>query len=221
MNGVVPTASSKQARAKARITGIDASRGIALIGMLAIHVMPAHDKNYEPTALWLIASGTSAALFAFWRGGSRHWLIPWHAGKCAKVTGGPGLAGGPRGSHCRNRPALGAGGNTRIHYSRLLRGDVCLGHSTARAQCQSAGGLRCWISHARRSGRAAACSLVDGPGVNRIRRLACWSQTRVARSVRCSSLGHTQPSHGWHTFVQGWRLASLTLGPLTSSCGSS
>ncbi|MGP5047390.1 heparan-alpha-glucosaminide N-acetyltransferase domain-containing protein [Glutamicibacter ardleyensis] len=51
-----------------RITGIDAARGIALMGMLAIHVMPQFNDDFEPTLVWQVASGTSAALFALLAG---------------------------------------------------------------------------------------------------------------------------------------------------------
>lgn len=51
-----------------RITGIDAARGIALVGMLAIHVMPQFNDDFEPTLVWQVASGTSAALFALLAG---------------------------------------------------------------------------------------------------------------------------------------------------------
>ncbi|MDO5743937.1 MAG: heparan-alpha-glucosaminide N-acetyltransferase domain-containing protein [Micrococcaceae bacterium] len=56
------------ARTSKRITGLDAARGIALMGMIAIHVLPSFTEDFEPTLVWRIASGTSAALFAFLAG---------------------------------------------------------------------------------------------------------------------------------------------------------
>lgn len=60
-----PTRKSRSAK---RITGLDAARGIALIGMMAIHVLPRFNDEFEPTVVWSIASGTSAALFALLAG---------------------------------------------------------------------------------------------------------------------------------------------------------
>lgn len=57
-----------RARAAKRITGLDAARGLALIGMMAIHVMPNVDDSLEPTVVWTIASGISASLFALLAG---------------------------------------------------------------------------------------------------------------------------------------------------------
>lgn len=60
MSGPAPAAT-----VQGRITGIDACWGVALIGMMAIHVLPSYDENFKPTAVWLIAAGTSSALFSF------------------------------------------------------------------------------------------------------------------------------------------------------------
>lgn len=46
-----------------RLLGVDAARGLALIGMMAVHVMPATSDG-EVTRAHLIASGRSSALFA-------------------------------------------------------------------------------------------------------------------------------------------------------------
>ncbi|MFF0903201.1 UNVERIFIED_CONTAM: heparan-alpha-glucosaminide N-acetyltransferase domain-containing protein [Kocuria sp. CPCC 205316] len=49
--------------------GIDAARGLALIGMASIHVLPAWDpETFEPTAQWTLFAGRSAALFALLAG---------------------------------------------------------------------------------------------------------------------------------------------------------
>ncbi|WP_026530547.1 heparan-alpha-glucosaminide N-acetyltransferase domain-containing protein [Haematomicrobium sanguinis] len=47
-----------------RLLGIDAARGLALLGMVAAHVFPLLDSLNEPTPTALIASGRSSALFA-------------------------------------------------------------------------------------------------------------------------------------------------------------
>ncbi|MBD7996331.1 DUF1624 domain-containing protein [Arthrobacter sp. Sa2CUA1] len=53
---------------KVRFTGIDAARGIALIGMMAIHVLPEVSDDYGPTWSWSLFAGKSAALFALLAG---------------------------------------------------------------------------------------------------------------------------------------------------------
>lgn len=60
---------SRTARAKAaapRLTGVDAARGLALLGMMATHVLPTFgaDAQLTPTWVGLAFSGRAAALFA-------------------------------------------------------------------------------------------------------------------------------------------------------------
>lgn len=47
-----------------RIAGVDVARGIALLGMAAVHVLPLEDDDGDPTWVEHVASGRSAALFA-------------------------------------------------------------------------------------------------------------------------------------------------------------
>lgn len=47
-----------------RLTGIDAARGVALVGMVAVHVFSASTEQDEVSLPWWLASGTSSALFA-------------------------------------------------------------------------------------------------------------------------------------------------------------
>ena len=49
---------------KRRVTGVDAARGAALAAMMAIHILPGWNENYEPTLSWSILAGRGAALFA-------------------------------------------------------------------------------------------------------------------------------------------------------------
>lgn len=49
---------------KRRLIGLDAVRGFALVGMMAIHVLPPYTEDFEPTLSWLLFAGKSAALFA-------------------------------------------------------------------------------------------------------------------------------------------------------------
>jgi uncharacterized membrane protein len=46
-----------------RLVGVDAARGLALLGMMSVHVIPARDDG-GTTAAHLLAAGRSAALFA-------------------------------------------------------------------------------------------------------------------------------------------------------------
>ncbi|MEX5300009.1 heparan-alpha-glucosaminide N-acetyltransferase domain-containing protein [Kocuria sp. CPCC 205292] len=52
-----------------RLVGIDAARGLALVGLMSVHVLPSHeDESSEPTWSYIIFSGDSAALFALLAG---------------------------------------------------------------------------------------------------------------------------------------------------------
>ncbi|ALF57120.1 DUF1624 domain-containing protein [Corynebacterium pseudotuberculosis] len=52
-----------------RIIGIDSARGFALIGMIAVHVLPAYNKyTDQPTLIWQLFGGNSSALFALLAG---------------------------------------------------------------------------------------------------------------------------------------------------------
>lgn len=54
---------------RTRLVGIDAARGLALIGLMAIHLFPsAVEDTGEPTVAWVLFSGDSAALFALLAG---------------------------------------------------------------------------------------------------------------------------------------------------------
>jgi uncharacterized membrane protein len=46
-----------------RLVGVDVARGLALLGMLAVHVLPDFTRNGVPTATTMIAGGRSAATF--------------------------------------------------------------------------------------------------------------------------------------------------------------
>jgi uncharacterized membrane protein len=54
------------ASAPARLRGIDAARGVALLGMMATHLLPTFESNADLTPTWigLTFSGRAAALFA-------------------------------------------------------------------------------------------------------------------------------------------------------------
>ncbi|MFI7743032.1 heparan-alpha-glucosaminide N-acetyltransferase domain-containing protein [Kocuria rhizosphaericola] len=60
---------SAGARAGRRLVGIDAARGLALLGMVSVHILPAWDpQTFEATAQWTLFSGRAAALFALLAG---------------------------------------------------------------------------------------------------------------------------------------------------------
>lgn len=47
-----------------RLVGVDAARGLALLGMMVVHILPPADANGNITTAWLLSVGKSAALFA-------------------------------------------------------------------------------------------------------------------------------------------------------------
>lgn len=56
-------------RGRRRLVGVDAARGLALIGMMSIHILPSWDpETFEPTAQWTAFAGRSVALFALLAG---------------------------------------------------------------------------------------------------------------------------------------------------------
>ncbi|MFI7742198.1 heparan-alpha-glucosaminide N-acetyltransferase domain-containing protein [Kocuria rhizosphaericola] len=61
--------STAAAPGRRRLVGVDAARGLALVGMIAIHILPSWDpETFEPTAQWTVFAGRSAALFALLAG---------------------------------------------------------------------------------------------------------------------------------------------------------
>lgn len=56
-------------RRTGRLIGIDAARGLALIGLMAVHIFPEENPvTHEPTLAWSLFAGDSAALFALLAG---------------------------------------------------------------------------------------------------------------------------------------------------------
>lgn len=51
-------------RPRARLRGVDATRGVALVGMMAVHVLPASDPDGTTSPAYLLASGRASAVFA-------------------------------------------------------------------------------------------------------------------------------------------------------------
>lgn len=52
------------ADARGRLVGVDVARGLALIGMMAVHVTPRLDPGGSASVAYLLASGRASALFA-------------------------------------------------------------------------------------------------------------------------------------------------------------
>lgn len=68
-------ASADGRRTKRRIMGVDAARGFALIGMIAVHTLPASVGTTDrPSLTWVLFGGHSAALFAVLAGVSLAFL---------------------------------------------------------------------------------------------------------------------------------------------------
>jgi uncharacterized membrane protein len=55
-------------RPRVRLVGIDAARGVALVGMMAVHNVAATDEDGDLSLAWGLAAGKSAALFALLAG---------------------------------------------------------------------------------------------------------------------------------------------------------
>lgn len=52
-----------------RIVGLDVARGFALLGMIAVHILPAYSPyTGRPTVVWQLLAGNAAALFALLAG---------------------------------------------------------------------------------------------------------------------------------------------------------
>jgi uncharacterized membrane protein len=63
-----PSSTAPRLRSSARLVGIDAARGIALFGMMAVHNITAVGNDGEASLAWTLAAGKSAALFALLAG---------------------------------------------------------------------------------------------------------------------------------------------------------
>lgn len=81
-----------------RLAGIDAARGLALLGMMATHVLPTFESDAQLTPTWvgLVFSGRASALFAVLAGVG----LALSTGKRQPLEGS-GLAAARRGIACR------------------------------------------------------------------------------------------------------------------------
>jgi uncharacterized membrane protein YeiB len=52
------------AGAAGRLVGVDVARGLALVGMMAVHILPPEGRDGGMSTVWILSSGKSAALFA-------------------------------------------------------------------------------------------------------------------------------------------------------------
>ncbi len=59
-----PLPTRRQSRSRARFVGLDVARGLALVGMVAVHTIEASDEAGAMSPAWVIANGKSSALFA-------------------------------------------------------------------------------------------------------------------------------------------------------------
>lgn len=74
---------SSPGRKRTRVVGVDAARGIALIGIMAVHILPATINGGDPSPTWSVLAGRSAALFALLAGVS----IAFLSGADRRLTG--------------------------------------------------------------------------------------------------------------------------------------
>jgi uncharacterized membrane protein len=61
---VQPVTAADRKGGKGRLLGVDAARALALIGMMAVHLLPSTDLDGSISTAYFLASGRSAALFA-------------------------------------------------------------------------------------------------------------------------------------------------------------
>lgn len=66
--GTEPTVPGGFAGKAGRLIGVDATRGLALLGMMAVHALWAHDESGEVTWSYAVSAGRSAATFALLAG---------------------------------------------------------------------------------------------------------------------------------------------------------
>src|SRR4051812_6513176 len=62
------TGAGASGRPRSRLIGIDAARGIALVGMMGVHIFQPADSDGTMSLAWTLAGGKSAALFALLAG---------------------------------------------------------------------------------------------------------------------------------------------------------
>ncbi|MCD1145002.1 DUF1624 domain-containing protein [Kocuria sp. LUK] len=63
--GLLGVPAPEEPRRRRRLVGVDAARGLALLGMVAVHTLPVWDAEAERASLsWSLFAGHSAALFA-------------------------------------------------------------------------------------------------------------------------------------------------------------
>ncbi|TDE08264.1 heparan-alpha-glucosaminide N-acetyltransferase domain-containing protein [Jiangella asiatica] len=99
---------TRPASVRSRLLGVDAARGLALLGMMSVHIIPAVTDTGELSASRLIASGRSAALFALLAGVG-----------LALATGGR--------TPLRGRPLLGASAGVVLRALVIFLVGLCLG----------------------------------------------------------------------------------------------
>ncbi|MCC3283286.1 heparan-alpha-glucosaminide N-acetyltransferase domain-containing protein [Arthrobacter sp. zg-Y324] len=63
-----PPVTGGQTARKDRLSGVDAARGVALLAMIAIHILPAWNDEFAPTLVWSAFAGRGVALFALLAG---------------------------------------------------------------------------------------------------------------------------------------------------------
>ncbi len=92
---VAPTRSSETdsgtAASTARLIGVDAARGLALIGMMAVHVLPDATDDGDPTWSFTLFGGRASALFAVLAGVSVALLT---GRRRVRIADAPGQAAG-------------------------------------------------------------------------------------------------------------------------------
>lgn len=65
LHSPAPASATTNASARSRrLTAIDATRGLAVLGMIAVHSLYAYDDTYDPTWTYKLSAGRASAIFA-------------------------------------------------------------------------------------------------------------------------------------------------------------
>lgn len=59
-----PPVPRRRARSGTRFVGLDVARGLAVLGMVAVHTIESADRSGNMSAAWILANGKASALFA-------------------------------------------------------------------------------------------------------------------------------------------------------------
>ena len=194
--------------APGRLLGIDLARGLALLGMMSVHIVPSLDGDGAVTWAYRISAGRASALFAVLAGVSLT-LSLWHG-----HSGDQALVRGARRGVLARAGVIGAVGLTLgllqsgvavilVHYAVLFAvGALFLGFRARTLAACAAG----WLLLSPVAGHVLRAQLPRGPGPN----------PSVVSLANPAELVTTLVFTGYYPVLQwtGYLLVGLTLGRL-------